>query len=157
MKKIVLLFFGIAILFSCKSTSPVETKLDNKTERMLKGNWVIESVTYPGSDYIKINSFELADSKCFVNSEWQLVSNNNKGTMVLKNTNCSNFSSDITWYINTNNQFVMKVLNADKAKKVRQGYILNVGNVTENSFELLDKVNVGGNTATVIYLFKRMN
>jgi hypothetical protein len=37
-------------------------------------NWVISSVTYPGSEVIKVNSFQLADSKCFEGSTWKFIS-----------------------------------------------------------------------------------
>jgi hypothetical protein len=43
-------------------------------------------------------------------------------------------------------EFVLKVLNADiKLKKVREGYVLHVANQTETSFQLIDKITVGGN------------
>ena len=49
------------LFFSCKTNTA--TKLDNKTEAGMKGNWVIASVNYPGSDYIKVNSFEQFEEK----------------------------------------------------------------------------------------------
>jgi hypothetical protein len=64
----------------------------------MKGNWVISSVSYPGSEYIKVNSFQIADSQCFEGSTWKLVSNNNKGNMSL--TKYAPFSSPITWFVN---------------------------------------------------------
>jgi hypothetical protein len=65
------------VLFSCKSTSITNSKLD-RAQVAMKGNWVISSVSYPGSEYIKVNSFQIADSQCFEGSTWKLVSNNNK-------------------------------------------------------------------------------
>jgi hypothetical protein len=83
----------------------------------MKGNWVISSVSYPGSEYIKVNSFQIADSQCFEGSTWKLVSNNNKGNMSLTKYGCAPFSSPITWFVNRE-EFVLKVLNADiKAKR----------------------------------------
>ncbi len=155
MRKIVLFLAVITMMIACKSTSPVQTKLDNKTEAMLKGNWVIESVSYPGSDYIKVKSFDMYDSQCFVDSQWKFVSNNNEGTMAL--TKCGSFTSNITWYINKEGQFVMKILNAEKSKKVSQGYIMNVGSITENSFQLIDKITVGSTPTNVVYQFNRVN
>lgn len=76
MKRIVFLCMMIALVASCGS-------LDQKSQVGLKGNWTITQVTYPGSDYIKINSFDIADSKCFIESNWSFVSNNNKGEMSL--------------------------------------------------------------------------
>ena len=156
MKRILLLLSISVFMFGCKSQSVTNTKVDNKTERVIKGNWSITTVNYLGSEFIKVNSFDIADSKCFVGSTWKFISNNNKGTMALTNASCTSFASDITWFINKEGQFVMKVLSAgDKAKRVRDGYVLNVANVTETSFQLVDKINVGGKMTDVIYQFQK--
>ena len=98
MKKRLILLLLTVIFVGCKPKQTIaSTKLDTKLEVAIKGNWKITSVTYPGSDYIKINSFDLADSKCFVGSTWKFISNNNKGEMTLTNTTCTAFSSPITW------------------------------------------------------------
>ena len=150
--------FGLLVL-GCKSKSATETKLDRKSASMMNGTWTLSSVTNPGSGYIKVNTFQLADSKCFEGSRWKLVSNNNKGDMSLSNSgaDCPAFSSPITWFINKNGQFVLKVLNAgEKAKKVRDGYVLDVANQTESSFELIDMVDVNGRKANVVYRFDKI-
>lgn len=158
MKKLFLLSALTIFFVSCKSKSVTNTAVDNKTERMMKGDWVISSVTYPGSEYIKVQSFNLADSQCFQGSNWKLISNNNKGDMALTKSDCMAFSSPIAWFVNKEGQFVLKVLNAgEKAKKVRDGYILNVANQTENSFQLIDKINVGGKMTEVVYQFEKLN
>lgn len=158
MKKLFLLAVLAVTFASCKSTSATNTKVDNKTERLMKGNWVISSVTYPGSEYIKVTSFQLADSKCFEGSTWKFVSNNNKGDMALTKAGCAAFSSPITWFVNKEGQFVLKVLSAgEKAKKVRDGYVLNVANQTETSFQLVDKIDVGGKMTDVVYQFEKIN
>jgi hypothetical protein len=143
------------LFFGCKSQSVTNTNVDNKTERVIKGDWVVTNVSFPGSDYIKVTSFDLADSKCFVGSTWKFVSNNNTGTLTLNDPSCIAFSSPITWFINQEGQFVMKIINDYKAKKVNQGYILRVANVTETSFELIDKINVGGSMKEVTYQFQK--
>jgi hypothetical protein len=158
MKKILFLTAIALVLFSCKSTSATDTKLDKGAQVAMKGNWVISSVTYPGSEYIKVNSFEIADSQCFVGSTWKFVSNNNKGNMAFTNSKCAPFSSQITWFVNKSGEFVLKVLNADiKAKRVREGYVLNVANQTETSFQLVDKGNVEGKSINVVYQFQKAN
>lgn len=166
MKKILFICAIATMLFACKSASTassseatnLSTKLDKKTQVALKGNWVLTNVTYPGSEYIKVNSFDLADSKCFIGSTWSFVSNNNKGTMALTSPNCTAFSSPIVWSINNQGLFVLKVLDAGvKAKKVRDGYLLKIAGITESSFQLIDNINVGGQTKDVTYQFKRAN
>lgn len=156
MKKVILLSILSVAIFACKTNTA--TKLDNKTEVAMKGNWVVASVYYPGSEVIKVNSFDLADSQCFVGSTWKFISNNNKGDMALTKAGCPAFSSPITWFVNKEGNFVMKVLDAgEKAKRVREGYVLKVANVSENSFQLVDRINVGGTMADVVYQFQRTN
>lgn len=158
MKKIILLAAMSFLLFSCKTSSVTDKKLDRSAQVAIKGNWVISSVSYPGSEYIKVNSFQLADSKCFVGSTWKFVSNNNKGNMALTKYDCPVFSSPITWFVNSQGQFVLKILNAgEKARKVRDGYILYIANQTETSFQLIDKINVGGKMTDVVYQFQKAN
>lgn len=158
MKKILFLAAMSLVLFSCKTSSVTDKKLDKGAQVAMKGNWVISSVYYPGSEVIKVNSFQLADSKCFEGSTWKFISNNNKGNMALTANNCPTFSSPITWYVNKEGQFVLKVLDAgEKAKKVRDGYILMVANQTKDSFQLIDKINVGGKMTDVVYQFQRAN
>jgi hypothetical protein len=158
MKKIITLMIVAVLLFSCKTTSVTSTKLDRSSQVAIKGNWVITNVSYPGSDYIKVNSFQIADSKCFVGSTWNFISNNNKGSMALTKADCVAFSSPIVWSVNKEGQFVLKILDAgEKAKKVRDGYVLRVANQTENSFQLIDNINVGGQNKEVIYQFEKTN
>jgi hypothetical protein len=158
MKKIILVCALAVLMFACKSTSATSTKTDRKSQVAIKGDWVISSVTYPGSQYVKVNSFQLADSECFVGSTWKFVSNNNKGTMALTKTNCVAFSSPITWFVNDQGQFVLKVLDAgEKARKVRDGYILGLANQTETSFQLVDKIDVAGKMTDVVYQFQKTN
>jgi curli biogenesis system outer membrane secretion channel CsgG len=156
MKKILLLAAFSMLFFACKSKSVTNTKLDRSSEVGIKGNWTITAVTYPGSDYIKVNSFSIADSQCFVGSTWKFISNNNKGNMALTKASCTAFASDITWFINKEGQFVMKILDEGiKSKKVKEGYVLVVANQTENSFQLLDKIEVGGKLTNVVYQFQK--
>lgn len=157
MKKIMLLVCFIGLIVSCKpKQNLVTTSVDRKTQVALKGSWTISSVTFPGSDYIKVTSFEVADAKCFEGSTWQLVSNNDTGTMALNKAGCPGYASDLKWYVTNEKQFVLKLLKeGDKPRKITQGYILTVENITENSFQLVDKVPVGNNSAKVVYQFNR--
>ena len=158
MKKIILMGFLSFLVFACKSPdSATSTKTDTKSQVAIKGNWHLVSVNYPGSDVIKVTSFDLADSKCFVGSTWKFISNNNKGEMTLNSPKCSAYSTPITWFINKEGQFVMKILDASKAKTVKSGYVLRVANQSDTSFQLIDRITVGGNMADVVYQFEKIN
>lgn len=155
MKKFILLTAMSALILSCKSNSATNTKLDSKTQVGMKGNWTISSVTYPNSNVIKVTSFDLADSKCFVGSSWKFISNNNKGNFSLNSASCTAYSTPITWFINKEGQFVMKILDESKAKKVKSGYVLRVANLTDNSFQLIDNIDIAGKSTDVVYQFSR--
>lgn len=156
MKRILFLAFLSFFFYSCKTSSVTATKLDRHSQVDIKGNWVITSVTYPGSEYFKVNSFKIADSKCFVGSKWKFISNNNKGEMNLNVANCPLFNSPITWFVNKEGQFVLKFVNLyEKSKNVRDGFVLTLANQTDHSFQLVDKVNVQGSVADIIYQFER--
>ena len=158
MKKTITLMIVAVLLFACKTTSVTSAKLDRSSQVAIKGDWVISNVTYPGSDYIKVSSFQIADSKCFVGSTWHFISNNNKGSMALTKADCPAFSSPIVWSVNKEGQFVLKILDAgEKAKKVGDGYVLRVANQTETSFQLIDVINVGGQNKEVTYQFEKTN
>lgn len=155
MKKIIFLILVTTFLVGCKSNPA--TKLDIKSEIALKGNWTVTKVVYPGSDYIKVTSFDIADSQCFVGSQWKFVSNNNTGEMKFNNSSCTSFDSKITWFINKEGNLVMKFLSEGiKAKHTLSGYVLKVANSTPNSFQLIDRISVGNKPTEVVYQFSRM-
>ncbi len=148
----------ISMSIGCKTTaSAVNTKLDNKTEKMLKGNWTISAINYTGANLFKVTSFNIADSNCFIGSNWSFISNNNKGQMSLNNpsTSCVDFNSPTTWYINKEGNFVLKIINSHKAKNVNNGFVLNINNLTQTSFDLVDKINVAGSIKNITYSFQR--
>lgn len=161
MHKILLIFSIAVLLFSCKTKSEIETttaKTDRKVQSELKGNWKITEVTNPGSGYIKVNSFQIADSKCFIGSSWQFVPNNNKGTMSLNHADCPDFNSSIVWSINKEGIFTLKFIESGvKSKSVNQGYQMKIANQTPTSFRLIDQINIGGQSKEITYLFEKTN
>jgi hypothetical protein len=161
MNKFLLLLTLSVLLFACKSSAPTtgaSSKTDRSSQSGLKGNWQITSVSTPGSDYFKVNSFQIADSKCFIGSTWNFISNNNKGSMSLNQAGCTPFSSPIVWSINKDGMFSLKIVDPGvKSKTVTQGFLLRVANQTETSFQLIDMVNIGGQNKEVIYQFEKIN
>lgn len=139
-----------ALLFAACSS------LDHKSQVGLTGNWTISQVSYPNSDYIKVNSFDIADSKCFEGSTWRFVSNNNSGNMMLNKTGCPSFTSPIVWTVTKEGAFTLKITEGEKGKRVTQGYMLQMRNQSESSFQLVDNVSIGGKNVEVVYQFQKM-
>jgi hypothetical protein len=161
MNKTITLILLCVILFSCKSSAPTASqtpKLDRTSQSGIKGNWQITDVSYPGSDYFKVTSFQIADSKCFIGSTWNFIPNNNKGTISLNSANCPSFSSPIVWSIDKEGFFSLKIVEAGvKSKTITQGYLLRMANQTETSFQLIDVINVGGQNKDIVYQFEKSN
>lgn len=166
MKRCVVFSLLVLFLISCKSgnsaaapSAPVaNTKIDLKSQVAIKGNWQITDVTYPGSEYFKVDSFGIADSKCFIGSSWSFISNNNKGSMALNAGGCPTFATPIVWSINKDGMFVLKFVETGiKSKTVKSGYLLRVDNQTESTFELIDRIDVMGQQKDIVYYFSRTN
>lgn len=161
MYKIILVFAFSALLSACKTPAPAEgttTKTDRSIQSGLKGNWEITEVTFPGSGYFKVNSFQVADSKCFVGSTWQFIPNNNKGTMSLGNSECPPFTSPIVWSISKDGTFSLKLVGSGvKTKDVTKGFVLKIADQTAESFRLIDQVNIGGQLKEISYSFRKVN
>jgi hypothetical protein len=149
MKKFLFLSMFVLSLASCKT-------LDTKAQTGIKGDWTITKVSYTGSDYIKVTSFDVADSKCFEGSSWKFVSNNNTGMLTLNSASCPAFSSPIVWTVTKEGSFTLKITDGEKAKRVTQGYFLQLRNQTETTFQLVDNVSVGGKNTEVVYQFQKI-
>lgn len=153
MKKLLLL--GVALFMAACSSS---TSVSRSTQSDIKGDWIISNVSYPGSDVIKVTSFKTADSKCFVGSTWKFISNNNKGNVDINKAGCEAFSSPIVWSITKEGVFTLKIVEAGtKAKRVTEGFNLKYIAQSETSFQLVDKINVGGKITDVVYQFEKVN
>ncbi|WP_430613697.1 lipocalin family protein [Flavobacterium sp. JP2137] len=151
MKKLIVLSAMALFMVSCKPT------MDAKSQVGLKGNWTLTHVKHIGGEFVKVNSFNIADSKCFIGSQWKFVSNNNSGSLSLTSgADCPEFDSNFKWTISPSGEFSFKFVDqGEKAKHVTTGYALRVANQSESSFQLVDKIAVGGQTSDVIYQFQR--
>jgi len=158
MKKLFLAISLLGLIISCKPKQQlVSTTVDRRAQVAIKGNWTIESVTFSGSDYIKVTSFEVADAKCFEGSKWEFVSNNDTGKMTLTKAGCPSYASDIKWYVTKEQQFVLKFLTEGaKPRKVKEGYILALVNQTMDSFQLTDVIDVAGSKGKIVYNFRKI-
>lgn len=148
-----LFYLGAIALFvvSCKPT------MDTKSQVGLKGSWTLTKVTHIGGEFVKVNSFNIADASCFQGSQWKFVSNNNTGSLALnQGGDCPHFDSNFMWSITPNGLFEFKFVDqGEKAKKVTTGYSLQLTNQTGSSFDLVDQFYSGGQSYNVTYHFVR--
>lgn len=153
MKKIIM-FIALSFIVACSSS----TSVSRSTQSELKGAWTVTGVSYKGSDVIKITSFGVADSQCLHGSVWNFIPNNNKGRLELTQEECPAYGTAIVWSITKENTFALKLITpGTKAKKITKGYNLKYVAQTETTFQLIDKVNIGGRLTNVVYQFQKNN
>lgn len=140
-------------IFSC-SSSKNSTNL-KATNSNLAGNWTISDIAVNLPSNFKVtNVFDEAPYTDFQGSTWNLIRNGN-GSFTLKNGTKEN----IYWSIfgkGDNAQFQFKKLNGEKARNVEEGYRLQLGPISSNSFTATSSVNTGtDSTGTITYTFTK--
>lgn len=168
MKKIFLLgVLGSTLLMtSCKTNttnnsgnvSAQEAQTTRAQALKMKGTWQIASVNYDKS--FKIKPFdEGADAQCFVGSQWKLIPNNYTGTYTLNGGgDCPSVSQPISFEVTKNNEFrFKKLIPGSKAKAVTAGYVLDLRNLSQDQFTLVQNVAFEGQNLTVSYNFQKIN
>lgn len=140
-------------IFSC-SSSKNSTNL-KATNSNLAGNWTISDIAVNLPSNFKVtNVFDEAPYTDFRGSTWNLIRNGN-GSFTLKNGTKEN----IYWSIfgkGDNAQFQFKKLNGEKARNVEEGYRLQLGPISSNSFTATSSVNTGADsTGTITYTFTK--
>ena len=136
MKQLRLLF---SIVIFCAVFSCVQHKSAGVN---LNGQWVVSDVRLDGvsnaSDY-KITLFDDAGSACFTGSEWFLTESGNATYTITQSNDCTGGARPIHWSLLNSNgvqYFQFKNIDAAKASKVKEGYRLELSNVTKTGFTL---------------------
>jgi hypothetical protein len=141
---------------TAKQTEKKMEEMDLASQKKLKGTWQITDISFPERESFKIKSFQIADANCFIGSQWNFIPNNNTGNLTISKADCPQFSSPISWNINKNGIFSFKfVSRGAKSKSVKQGFKLRINNQTNNTFELIDDINVEGSQKELVYHFQR--
>ena len=158
MKKF-LLTAGLGVLFltACKSQGSATQGSHTLTNYDLKGEWVVSSVDYDKK--FKIKPFhENADAQCFVGGTWKLIPNNYSGSYSLNGKgNCPMVTQAIKFEVTKNKEFRFKKLQDNvKAKKITEGYVLQLENQQKDSFTLTQSVAFEGEVIKVYYQFQRV-
>ena len=83
MKKTIMLIALAIILSGCATSKKVRTY-----KKAIKGNWIVNAITYSKAGTYNVTLFEDVSKDCLVGSTWQFVPNNNTGEYTLSDSNC---------------------------------------------------------------------
>jgi hypothetical protein len=156
MKKIITIAFYIAtatFMISC-SSSKNATNL-KPTNSHLAGTWTISDIKVDiPADFKITDVFDEAPYEDFKGSKWDLI-RNGKGSFTLTNGKKEN----IYWSIygkGDNAEFQFKKLEGMKPRNVADGYRLQLGPISSNSFTAKSPVDLGnGKSGSITYTFTK--
>lgn len=160
MKKIFILLATIGLLASCGGTS----KVAKEARKSFDGQWTLASVTYPNNPgQFNVTLFNEAQASCFENSNWDFVSNNNRGTYTVSGTGCDGETNQFIWSIDEENtpqgiyDFLLKPTNEDyKSTTGNEGFRLNLQSLTDTNMTWSQTVSLDGSPFTIKMNFTKL-
>ncbi|NEV93180.1 hypothetical protein G3567_03335 [Psychroflexus sp. YR1-1] len=151
----------IVIAFLITSCGPAYVA--NQVEKDFKGDWVLESISYPdASGLFEVELFNLASVSCFENSVWEFIPNNSTGNFVLDGNNCSKTQEEFTWYVDKttaesfNPEMLLKITTGQKARKVDQGSRIRIISLLENQMVWEENAMFKGEEITIEMTFTKI-
>ncbi|GGD93487.1 lipocalin family protein [Planktosalinus lacus] len=133
MKKVVLLLTVSALLLSCATPQTVR---DSK--KVMKGEWVLNSVTHNESGTYEISLFNDVSRDCFEGSVWRFIPNNNTGTYAIESAGCTvgerNFIFTIQEIDTASGyyDFLLKPTDERGRSETNQGFRVRLSQLSEN-------------------------
>ncbi|WP_435414209.1 lipocalin family protein [Polaribacter aestuariivivens] len=140
MKKIMILIFALT-LFSCGASKNVRSK-----EKTIKGNWVLNKITYSKTGDYNVTLFNDASKECLEGSTWKFVPNNNTGVYTVNNQNCIAGEREFIFVIQEINEvsgyydFLLKPKNNEN----NIGFRVELSQLSENSMKWQQNLTVNG-------------
>lgn len=155
MKKLILLFAIVGILASCGVS-----KTERQAQKTFKGDWTLTAVQLP-SALVDVALFEDVDTRCFENSEWNFVPNNNKGTYQIFNENCEPGKRKFRWNIEENKSvgeyfFTLKhEVDGVNIRQEKRGFRLKLTYLDDNQMTWEQTVSYEGQPFTIRMNFSK--
>ncbi|MBP0902756.1 lipocalin family protein [Mariniflexile gromovii] len=149
MKKLILLCLAISLV-SCGTSKTVRV-----SKKVIKGDWVLNSITYNQAGTYNATLLNDASKACFEGSIWQFVPNNNTGVYTINGTNCATGERYFVFTIQEVDaetglyDFLLKPTNEKHKSETNQGFRLKLAALSDNAMQWQQTVNVNGSTLTI--------
>lgn len=150
MKKIVTVLSILFLVASCGSSKTVRT-----SKKVIKGNWVLSSITYSPAGTYNTTLLNDASKACFEGSTWQFVPNNNTGTYTINDASCSAGNRYFVFTIQEVDaetglyDFLLKPTNEKHKSETNQGFRLKLSALSDTNMQWQQTVNASGSSVTV--------
>lgn len=159
MKKLILLLTTVLFITSCGPS-----KVATEARKTFKGDWTLNTVTYPRSQgTFNVTLFNDASADCFKGSNWSFVSNNNTGTYTPSGSNCTAGERYFVWSIDDENtpsgsyDFLLKPTDSKwKSTTGNQGFRINLVSLTETTMVWEQTVTLEGSPFVIRMNFTKL-
>jgi len=141
----------IILLASCGTSKTVRT-----SKKVIKGNWVLNAITYSDTGTYNVKLLSDASKECFENSTWQFVPNNNTGIYSINNANCADGERYFIFTIDEIDEttglydFLLKPTNEKgKSETNNSGFRLKLSQLSDSKMQWQQTVSVDGSPFTI--------
>ena len=155
MKKTLLLLITVS-LFACGTSKTVRT-----SHKVIKGNWILNSITYSEKGTYNVSLLNDASKVCFEGSIWQFVPNNNTGIYNINNADCSTGARNFVFTIKEIDEqtglydFLLKPTDEKYKSVTNTGFRLNLSALSDTDMQWEQTVLVDGESFTITMNFNK--
>lgn len=158
MKKFLILALVAVTAISCGTPKTVQ-----ESRKVIKGYWVLNSISYDSSGTFNVTLFNDTSVECFEGSNWRFIPNNNTGNYTIENSNCPTGQRDFIFTIQELDQatglydFLLKPTNAKGKSDSDVGFRLRLAQLNESSMRWEQTVNLDGKPFKINMNFSKIN
>ncbi|WP_104734898.1 lipocalin family protein [Hanstruepera ponticola] len=156
MRKLMILILTVT-LFSCGSSKTVR---DSK--KVIKGEWVLNSINYSEAGTFNVTLLDDASKKCFEYSTWRFIPNNNTGIYTINDSSCEQGDRYFVFTIQEVNEqtglydFLLKPTNEKGKSETNKGFRMRLSAISETSMQWQQTVYVEGDPFTITMNFNKL-
>ncbi|AUC74434.1 lipocalin family protein [Olleya sp. Bg11-27] len=156
MKQVITILF-LSLLFSCGTSKTVK-----ESRKTIKGEWVINTISYSEAGTYKVSLFNDVSKTCFEQSTWKFIPNNNSGVYTINDSNCNtgerNFNFTIQEIDSTTGlyNFLLKPTDAKGNSENNQGFRLTLAQLSETNMRWEQTLTVDGKPFTINMNFTKL-
>ena len=132
-------------LVACGSSKTVRT-----SKKVIKGDWLLNSITYDKSGTYNVKLLNDASKACFENSSWKFIPNNNSGTYTIDGSACESGARNFIFTIQEIDEatglydFLLKPTDVKGKSETNQGFRLKLTSLSDTTMQWQQTVSVDG-------------
>ncbi|MGB3592286.1 MAG: lipocalin family protein [Nonlabens sp.] len=149
----------VVLLISCSSkNAATSNQLPEIKETNFKGEWNLSSIQFDGFREYSATLLGDQNDKCFRNSTWKFVSNNNRGAYTITDGSCVAKQENFIWnYTPETNKVMIKPTGENYKSQTGDGYTFLLGGIDANSMTLTQTLTIDGGPVVMTMNFFKQN